>query len=585
MLMDKRQLDRAAGRLSRRHVAAGVTALLLSLLLHGLLLYMFGNVRFWVLPERLREFLTEKPIKMLEVRTEEIKEPVPQPKPGTEAGPVSDRLGENVDQVRPPSEAALQPPPPSEKWLAGDSGSVAEPTATPQKTTWEPRREIIAIQDRKASEETAVIPRREATRIDRFSDARDIVVPMKREDIGRTSPMPGGSPLGDPLALPQGYGSPVLPPRGGHTLRIGEPASVRPEKVLTEDEKKASGMRPIETLLTVEVTTYTTSRDPEYGYFRMDIKRAGAEILPVLPKDIVLVQDASASIAEQKMYFCRDALTRGLAEVRPGDRFNVMEFREMAGRCFTNWAEATPENLDRARQFVAAMKTRGETDIFASSRSLLELERQPGRPTIALIVSDGRPTSGLLSSSDIIGEFSKLNNGAISVFTFGTLQTANAYLLDLLSYCNRGNTHTVQTGRWGIPEEFLRLMKGLSRPVLSDVRFIFGTGSGCEVYPVLTENLYLDQALVLRGRYPRRTDRLIFQASGQGGEVKCDMIFDMSLSKAKTSDDREIRTDWAKQKIYHLIGQNARRYNPATLAEILQTARQYHIEVPYKRQL
>jgi hypothetical protein len=452
-------------------------------------------------------------------------------------------------------------------------------------TTWEPRRDIVAIQDRKARDEMIIIPRHEVSRIDRFLNAPDIVVPMKREDLAKISPAPGGSPLVDPLSLAQGRGAPMMPPRGSHAQHIGEPSSVRPDKVLPDEEGKATGMRKIEKLLTVEVTTYNTPKDPGHGYFRMEIKRAGAEVLPVIPKDILLVQDASASIAEQKLYFCREALSRALSEIQPGDRFNVMQFRETAGSCFTNWAACTPENIDRAKQYVAAMKTLGETDIFDSISSLHRLERQPGRPVIGLIVSDGRPTAGLLRSSDIIGEFSKMNNGAVSVFTFGTLQTANAYLLDLLSYCNRGNTHIAKTGRWGIPEEFMGVMKGLSRPVLSDVKFIFATGSGCEVYPVLTENLYLDQPLVLHGRYPRGTDQVLFQSTGQGGEVTCDMIFDLSLSKARASEDREIRNEWAKQKVYHLIGSNARKYDPATFSELLRTARDYRIEVPYKRQL
>jgi hypothetical protein len=108
----------------------------------------------------------------------------------------------------------------------------------------------------------------------------------------------------------------------------------------------------------------------------------------------------------------------------------------------------------------------------------------------------------------------------------------DAYLLDLLSYRNRGDTFIVKTGRWDIPAVFESRVREISRPVLSDVRFRFAGQTYCDAYPVLTANLYLDRPLVIYGRFMKGTKRLVFQATGQADDIQCDMVFDRVMRRS-----------------------------------------------------
>jgi hypothetical protein len=188
---------------------------------------------------------------------------------------------------------------------------------------------------------------------------------------------------------------------------------------------------------------------------------------------------------------------------------------------------------------------------------------------------------GLTDSSDIIGAFSRANEGKVSVFALGTMQTANLYLLDLLSYSNRGDARIADGGRWGIPDSLVRLTDELARPVLTDIHFEFAAVSGCEAYPEMASHLYLDRPLVLYGRYPKTQTRLLFQAVGRAGDKGCDMVFDLPLSAAK-SGTKDIRASWAMQRIYHLISRHAREPGETILREIQNTARSYGLRVPYR---
>ena len=340
-------------------------------------------------------------------------------------------------------------------------------------------------------------------------------------------------------------------------------------------------MRPIEEFLKARVEVYGSLRDLSYNYFRMEISPAREGVLPVIPKDVVLVQDSSNSMTEQRLYFCRLGLARCLDLVGEHDRFNVVSFQEKPTFCFPDWQPRTPEAIEKAKAFSAALVSGGNTDILGSLQSLRRLKSTPGRPMVVFLVSDGRSTIGLTDSTDIIGRFTRDNEGTMSVYTLGTIASANSFLLDMLSYCNRGDVRVVTRGRWDIPDAMAQMAKEASQPVLADVRFRLAEGSGFEVYPVLTSNLYVDRPITLYGRYRKGEDRLVFQAVGQAGKTRCDMVFDLSMKFAESSSDRAIREQWARQKVYHLIGQYARTGDATLLNEMRRTAADYDIEIPY----
>jgi hypothetical protein len=122
------------------------------------------------------------------------------------------------------------------------------------------------------------------------------------------------------------------------------------------------------------------------------------------------------------------------------------------------------------------------------------------------------------------------------------------------------------------------------RPVLAGLSInLPGTGKG-EFYPGLVSNLYLDRNLVIYGRYPREQKKLLFQAVGKAREAACDMVFDVDLETADKGD-KQIRDEWAKQKVYHLIGKYARTRDRNTMEDIRNTAAEYGVDIPYKKQL
>jgi Ca-activated chloride channel family protein len=226
------------------------------------------------------------------------------------------------------------------------------------------------------------------------------------------------------------------------------------------------------------------------------------------------------------------------------------------------------------------MRSTGGTDIYASMQNLISINSNDQRPMIVMVITDGRPTTGLVDSGSIIESFSDANQGRMSVFTMGTIHTANAYLLDLMAYRNKGDSRIVTRGRWDIPDALEASLREVSRPVLAQLRFNFAASSQAEVYPKVLSNLYLDRPLVLHGRVDGEVDRLVFQVVGRSGDRPCDMAFTYSLSDAEEGDD-QIRDEWAWQKAFYLIGEHTRTRRADILKEIKSHSRNYGIKVPY----
>ncbi len=570
-------------KLHRRHLQWAMLAVVISLLLHIGILLAFPRLTIYGVN---RELLIEKARVAIQLRDVRIQpEPLevdkrparfrPDAARGTVAG---DSVTESMAFRKPVDEAEVEPRRAGVGSLAGEERGLVEPEAV-ERPVWEPRQEVLSVQRQVVREERAAIPRRYVSSIPRQANAADLAMPADRDDIGKgISGEANYDLIDDPAKFSWGRASGMG--GGGVEVKI----KVDDPSRLFDEKKRVSVLKALEKYLKADVYVYRSPVDSKYGYCRIEVKRRTEELLPVLDKDLLLVQDASASITEQKLYFCREGMLKALELLGPNDRFNVAEFRDGIKLCFPQWASVTPESLQEAYEFISGMKSEGETDIFGSLKELLELPRKEGRPIVAVVVSDGVATVGMTDRSQIIEAFSQANLGTISVFTMGTYAGAHAYLLDLLSYRNRGDTLIVKTGRWDIPSILEGRVREVSRPVLSDVRFRFAGKVWCEAYPGLTSNLYLDRPLVLYGRFPKGARQLIFQATGRAEEILCDMVFDVDLSQA-LDGDKDIRTQWAWQKAYSLIGEHTKTRQDELMAELKQLRKDYGIKIPYRNEL
>ncbi len=340
--------------------------------------------------------------------------------------------------------------------------------------------------------------------------------------------------------------------------------------------------RAIDDRLNLALTAYETPSDPTNRYFRLDILRRPESPLPIMPKDVVFIQDISGSIGYKRLQHSKDAMRAALFNtLRAGDRFNIFAFRDVTLTPSSTWLNFNPETRQRAETFIDSLRARGNTDLFLLLQDLLSLPIDPKRPLIAVVVTDGEATVGVTETTRIIGEFSRMNGGRISVYTFGA-KKRDPYFLDMLCYTNRGENTSASGRASSIAAELTPVFESIRNPVMKDLALTFDNTSGGEVHPRHLTNLYADRMLTLYGRVPKATRNVTCQLRGVSAEAPYDAVFTFSFAEAKRTRT-DLRKAWAERAMFDLLAEYAENPSRALLARIAEFSRTYQVTNPYRK--
>lgn len=570
------------------YILVGV-AIVLSIVLHYALMKRVSNMRFDVtanVDQAVREQYEREPPSKIESIPEDPEQPLQNPFEGDVTTSPGVGIQAAVTELASKPDPSLSAPRVSDQALTVAREVPVQPPKGPEpKNVWLPRQEVISVVDKIVRDDIAVHPRIALPPIERVSMAPDYVPAVNISKIklekNETPPVP---PV---IEFDQGE-SPqtIATPETVEVETAPTPEAQTPEVTISrfgEKPSDISSFKPVDSRLMAKTTVFRPNDGSDKCYFKFEVAPREAAALPVVPKDIVFVQDASRSLAEERLYFCRKALAEAIQKLAAPDRFNIALFRENAEFCFDGWATPNKETIEQATTFINAMKSKGGTDVFESMKSILTLPRDPARPLIIVLVTDGKATTGLTKSSSIIGEFSKLNDNT-SVFAIGTHGKANNYLLDMLTFCNRGSADIVTSGRWDIPNNISSMIEGCSRPVLGRVGVTTALASEAELFPLPSANLYADRTLEYYGSCPKDVTNLVVQVRGEGGGTKCDILFQMDLSTAETGG-MDIKNGWARRKMHSLVGQYARDPSPELLDAMRKLSYNSGFPIPYQKEI
>lgn len=288
-------------------------------------------------------------------------------------------------------------------------------------------------------------------------------------------------------------------------------------------------------------TALTRQTDGAWTYFKLMVTPRAS--LPVVPKDVVVLLDASGSIGSDRIVSIRKAAKRILrTATNTGDRFNLVAFRDRFSYAFRSWQGCSQTSFDRADKWLNNLAAHGRTDVFATISSVLTLPRDPARPLIALVVTDGDANAGVRDNAEILSRFTALNDGLVSVYMYGVKSSANRELIDVLTRGNRGEGFVFDGWRWRAGEGLDGLSERFRDPVLSDLRIIFSSDVKAEAFPRVLRNLCRGGTVELVGRVPSDVKKVSFSLRGLNGAQAYEGFFTHALDTAAT--DSTLAADW-----------------------------------------
>jgi hypothetical protein len=296
----------------------------------------------------------------------------------------------------------------------------------------------------------------------------------------------------------------------------------------------------------IDVKSYVQG---QWIYFKLLLSDIGE--LSVVPKDFVLLIDASRSIGSERMRSLRKSAKELLrSAINSYDRFNIVAFRDKYSYAFKSWQHLDIKSLNAADSFIESLASFGRTDVFSTIESVLTLPRNPARPLVALVVTDAEPNVGVRQTAKIISKFSALNDGLISIYMYGVKNEANRELINVLTRANRGESLVYVGSRKTAGKGIAKLSERFRDPVLSDITHKFSAGTLVEYYPKRLKNLYKDSPVELYARTPIGTKEVYFQLKALNGEKPYESLFKLTFPQNASADIAVKASFEAERDIY-----------------------------------
>ncbi len=370
----------------------------------------------------------------------------------------------------------------------------------------------------------------------------------------------------------------LLPPKPAIDLSrpVENPPEV-PQLYIKPDQVKE--YISLDQFLSVELFVYHAPGDPK-GYFMVRIRpNEKSKQLPVMNKDIIFVLDASGSMGRRTLAALKSGLKICLSKLREDDFFNVIGFKRDVIRFQEGLQPAIPARIQESLGFVDELEPSGRTDIYGSLEPISQLARGADHPFIIMLFSDGRPNVGVVDSREIINDLSSNLRVNSSIFAFGAGGNVNRYLLDLLSYRNKGFVEFSEDFQL-MADRIEGMFQTLSDPLLINLTGDYGNVPEEDIYPKTLPDLYRGGEILIFGRYTNQK-KFSLRIAGEARSQQKEFVIELDIPE-KDNGPANLPQLWAFRKIYDLIGFMCQHgESEDRLLEIQQISQSYDVRTPY----
>ena len=305
-----------------------------------------------------------------------------------------------------------------------------------------------------------------------------------------------------------------------------------------------------------------THRGAKGGFFSLIVQPpdrvAPAEITP---RELVFVLDTSGSMSGFPMEKSKEVMRMSLASMHSRDTFNIITFAGDTQILFPQPVPATPENVERARQFVEQRRGGGGTEMMKAIRTALEPTRSQEHIRVVAFLTDGYVGNDL----EIIAEVKKYSNAR--VFSFGIGSSVNRFLLDKMAEHGRGEVEyvTLKDDGSGAAKRFYERMR---TPLLTDIRVEWNGLPVTEVYPKRIPDLFAAKPLVIHGRYNGPAKGVV-KIYGRSSGREIIRTVNLDLPTQQPAND-VLASLWARTKIEDLTSSDYAGVQRGTISNELR---------------
>jgi len=252
-------------------------------------------------------------------------------------------------------------------------------------------------------------------------------------------------------------------------------------------------------------------------------------------REVVLVIDTSGSMANEPIEQARESLRYALASLRPGDRFNIIEFDHQARALFAQPVAFTRERHVTALRWIDRLAADGGTDMSPPLDMALAAAMVDEHLRQIVFITDG-----MVGNERQLLERVGLEAGASRLFTVGIGHGVNGAFLRRLAKAGRGS-YTAIAETATIADRMSDLVLQLESPVIHDIEIEWPVS--VEVHPELLPDLYVGQPLVVIARAGRLAGDVIVRGTSNG------QLFERTLPLESFQPAPGVAAQWGRARI------------------------------------
>ncbi len=214
---------------------------------------------------------------------------------------------------------------------------------------------------------------------------------------------------------------------------------------------------------------------------------------PALPREATFIVDTSGSMSGVSIVQAKEATAFAISRLKPGDRFNVIEFNSHARSLFPAPMPADPATIAAAQRFVAGLRANGGTEMKPALTAALAPESLPGYARQVFFLTDGA-----VGNEHELLKLIRANLGDRRLYTIAIGPAPNAWFIRKAAQFGRGTSTFIGDVR-DVRERMTALFEKLERPTLTDLSITWPVGA--EVYPQQLPDLYSGEPIVVTASF------------------------------------------------------------------------------------
>lgn len=291
------------------------------------------------------------------------------------------------------------------------------------------------------------------------------------------------------------------------------------------------------------------------GYFLLLANAPKDASHVAMRREVTLVLDRSGSMAGRKLEQAKAAALQVLEGLADGEGIQVLDYGNDVGRAFAKPVAKDRASMAAAREYLAAVRPYGGTNIHDALLEALRADALPGALPLVLFLTDGLPTVGPTSEKELNAMVVAANHHGRRIFCFGVGNDVNVPLLDRIADTTRALTTYVAPDE-DVEVKVARTFARLGQPMLAgpDLAVARSGNEGDRLRDVLPRrlpDLFAGDQLVVLGQY-RGEGPLAFVLTGRAPSGDRRFTFTLPVSTASTAYGFVPRL-WASRQIAFLV--------------------------------